>query len=40
MTRAEKAEVDEANGDTKTVDQEENEGESQSGRGRWMTTTL
>lgn len=33
MTRAEKAEADEAVWDTKAVDQEENEGESQSGRG-------
>lgn len=31
---------DKAVGDTKAVDQEENEGESQPGRGLWMTTAL
>lgn len=40
MTRAEKAEAEEANRETKTVDQEENVGERQSGRGLWMTTAL
>ena len=38
MTQA--AEADEVDGDTKRVDQQESEGESQSGRGLWMTTAL
>lgn len=36
----EKAEADEGVWDTKAVDGEENEGESQSGRGLWMATAL
>lgn len=41
MTRArESREAGDAVGDTKAVDQQENEGESQSGRGLWMTTAL